>query len=350
MRPNIVAHRGASHLAPENTLAAFRLAAAMGVDGIEFDTLFTADGHLVVHHEYITDLHANAREVIPWCTLDQLRTLDFGSWKVPRWAGEKIPTFAEAVEACSTVSSIQVEFKSPLGANATTDQDAFAERILEEVESTGLADKIIITSFNHGILSRVKKLSPAQRVGVLTLNSVDNYLAPPPALLQALGLENGALSLENGPAGLPGEEEAVRRMLELAAAAPQDLDDENVSPVRWVMDRLWALTSDHPGENLFEILLCLASQHDLASYIAALDFFPEVVSCQYHTCFRDRDLVQKIEAMGIEAAPWPVDKVLDLESILDMRPTTVVTNRPERLFGMLDPGWVMPDAAAAMLT
>ena len=188
MRPNIVAHRGASHLAPENTLAAFRLAAAMGVDGIEFDTLFTADGHLVVHHEYITDLHANAREVIPWCSLDQLRTLDFGSWKDPRWAGEKIPTFAEAVEACSTVSSIQVEFKSPLGANATTDQDAFAERILEEVESTGLADKIIVTSFNHGILSRVKKLSPEQRVGVLTLNSVDSYLAPPPALLAALGI------------------------------------------------------------------------------------------------------------------------------------------------------------------
>ena len=178
MRPNIVAHRGASHLAPENTLAAFRLAAAMGVDGIEFDTLFTADGHLVVHHEYITDLHANAREVIPWCTLDQLRTLDFGSWKDPRWAGEKIPTFAEAVEACSTVSSIQVEFKSPLGANATTDQDAFAERILEEVESTGLADKIIVTSFNHGILSRVKKLSPLQRVGVLTLNSVERPRRP----------------------------------------------------------------------------------------------------------------------------------------------------------------------------
>ena len=66
------------------------------------------------------------------------------------------------------MDTIQVEFKSPLGANATTDQDAFAERILEEVESSGLADKIIVTSFNHGILSRVKKLSPCQRVGVLT--------------------------------------------------------------------------------------------------------------------------------------------------------------------------------------
>ena len=159
MRPKIIAHRGASHLAPENTVAAFRLAAAMGVDGIEFDTLLTADNQLVIHHEYITDLHANANEVIPWCTLDQLRALDFGSWKSPLYAGEKIPTFAEALEACSDVDTIQVEFKSPLGANATTDQDAFAERILEEVESSGLADKIIVTSFNHGILSRVKKLS-----------------------------------------------------------------------------------------------------------------------------------------------------------------------------------------------
>ena len=54
MRPKVIAHRGASHLAPENTLTAFRLAASLGVDGIEFDTLLTADGHLVVHHEYIT--------------------------------------------------------------------------------------------------------------------------------------------------------------------------------------------------------------------------------------------------------------------------------------------------------
>ena len=341
MRPNVIAHRGASHLAPENTVTAFRLAGALGADGVEFDTLLTADGQFVVHHEYITDLHADARKIIPECTLEELRALDFGSWKDPRFAGEKIPTFAEAIEACSGVGTIQVEFKSPRGANATTDQDAFAERILEEVEGTGLADKIIVTSFNHGILSRVKKLSPCQRVGVLTLNSLDNYLSPPPALLQALGLE--------GENGLPGEEEAVRRMLELAAAAPPDLDEDNASPIRWVMDRIWAITSDHPGESLFEILLCLASQHDLAAYVAGLDFVPEVVSCQYHTCFRDRQVVQKIQAMGIEAAPWPVDGRLDLESILDMQPVTVVTNRPERLLAMLDPSYTIPPAAEAIL-
>ena len=347
MRPKIIAHRGASHLAPENTLAAFRLAAAMGVDGIEFDTLLTADGHLVVHHEYITDLHANANEIIPWCTLDQLRALDFGSWKDPRYAGEKIPTFAEALEACSPVDTIQVEFKSPLGANATTDQDAFAERILEEVESSGLADKIIVTSFNHGILSRVKKLSPCQRVGVLTLNSVDSYLAPPPALLQTLGIISGPeadAAMENG---LPGGQQALRTLVDLAQYAT--LNGDETSPVRWLIDRLWALTSDHPGENLFELLLCMASQHDLPSYLASLDFVPEVLSCQYNTCFRDRDLVQKVQATGVEVAPWPVDSVFDLQSILDMDPVTIVTNRPERLFQMLDPDFQMPEAAAALL-
>lgn len=337
MRPKVIAHRGASHLAPENTLAAFRLAVSLGVDGIEFDTLLTADNQLVVHHDYITDLHAPAKKVIPHCTLEELKALDFGSWKGEHWAGEKIPTFAEALEVCSAVDVIQVEFKSPLGANSTTDQDAFAERILEEVERSGLSDKIVVTSFNHGILSRVKRLSPNQRVGVLTLNSVDNYLSPPPALLQALGLENG----------LPGEEEATQTLLAMSQNAA--LEEENASLARWLMDRIWAITSDYPGQSLFGILQSLTAQRDLAAYISSLDFDPEVLSCQYHTCFRDRTVVQKVQAMGIEVAPWPVDGVFDLKSILDMEPVSIVTNRPERLLEMLDPSYTIPEAAAAML-
>ena len=52
---------------------------------------------------------------------------------------------------------------------------------------------------------------------------------------------------------------------------------------------------------------------------------------------------------GVEVAPWPVDGVFDLQSILDMDPVTIVTNRPERLFQMLDPDFEMPEAAAALL-
>ena len=213
---------------------------------------------------------------------------------------------------------------------------------MEEVESSGLADKIIVTSFNHGILSRVKKLAPDQRVGVLTLNSLDSYLSPPPALLQAIGLE----SSENG-LSLEEQEQATQTLLELSQSG--SVDDENINPARWTMDRIWALTSDYPGQNLFELLQSLLSQHDLVSYLSTLDFQPEVLSCQYNTCFRDRNLVQQVEAMGIEAAPWPVDGVYDLQSIMDMNPTSIVTNRPERLLEMLDPSFTLPEAAAAML-
>ena len=74
-----------------------------------------------------------------------------------------------------------------------------------------------------------------------------------------------------------------------------------------------------------------------------------MLSCQYNTCFRDRNLVQKVQAAGIEVAPWPVDGVFDLQSILGHGPVTIVTNRPERLFQMLDPDFEMPEAAAALL-
>ena len=338
----IIAHRGASAYAPENTGPAFLRAIALQADGVELDVHLSADGEIVVNHNFTLDENSNGSGFIYEHTLDQLKALDFGSWKGEKWAGEQIPTLAEALDVCSAVDHIQVEFKSPLGANATTDQDAFAQRIVEEVESSGIADKIIVTSFNHGILSRVKKLAPDQRVGVLTLNSLDSYLSPPPALLQAIGLETD----ENGLA-LDGQEQATQTLMELSQST--SLDDENISPARWTMDRIWALTSDYPGQNLFELLQSLLSQHDLVSYLSTLDFQPEVLSCQYNTCFRDRDLVQQVEAMGIEAAPWPVDGVYDLESILAMNPTSIVTNRPARLLQMLDPSFTLPEAAAAML-
>ena len=60
MRPLIIAHRGASHLAPENTLTAFRLAKTLGADGFECDVQITRDRHLVVAHDYLTDLKTGA--------------------------------------------------------------------------------------------------------------------------------------------------------------------------------------------------------------------------------------------------------------------------------------------------
>ena len=109
MRPLIIAHRGASHLAPENTLTAFRLAKTLGADGFECDVQITRDRHLVVAHDYLTDLKTGVHGNIPDMDFDDLRQLDFGKWKSPEFAGEKIPTLEEVLEVAQDFRMIHIE-------------------------------------------------------------------------------------------------------------------------------------------------------------------------------------------------------------------------------------------------
>ena len=109
MRPLIIAHRGASHLAPENTLTAFRLAKTLGADGFECDVQITRDRHLVVAHDYLTDLKTGVHGNIPDMDFDDLRQLDFGKWKSPEFAGEKIPTLEEVLDAAQDFRMVHIE-------------------------------------------------------------------------------------------------------------------------------------------------------------------------------------------------------------------------------------------------
>ena len=93
--PLIVAHRGASHDAPENTVAAFRLAWQQKADAIEADFYLTKDGRVVCIHDATTGRTAEIDLPVGQATLQELRRLDVGSWKGKRWGGEKIPTIEE---------------------------------------------------------------------------------------------------------------------------------------------------------------------------------------------------------------------------------------------------------------
>ena len=108
----IVAHRGASHDAPENTLAAFRLAWEQGADGIEGDFYFTRDGHIVCMHDADTKRTTGVKKVVESSTLAELRRLDAGSWKGADWAGEPIPTFAEVYQTVPSGGWFVIELKS----------------------------------------------------------------------------------------------------------------------------------------------------------------------------------------------------------------------------------------------
>ena len=151
MRPIIIAHRGASNLAPENTLAAFRLAKRLGADGIECDVQLTKDHQLVIAHDYFTDDHTGVKGDIYDMTLAELRQLDFGKWKSPEYEGEKIPTLDEVLEVGRDMKMLHIELKPYL------DRDAdFPERVVEAVCNAHMEDQVVLTSFQYGLLGRIK--------------------------------------------------------------------------------------------------------------------------------------------------------------------------------------------------
>ena len=107
----IIGHRGASHDAPENTLAAFRLAWEQGADGIELDVHLTADGQVVVHHDEDTSRTGDRRLSLRKSTMSELRNVDAGAWMGERWKGERIPTLGDVLGETAREKAVFVEIK-----------------------------------------------------------------------------------------------------------------------------------------------------------------------------------------------------------------------------------------------
>lgn len=110
----ITGHRGASHDAPENTLAAFRLAWEQGADAIEGDFRLSSDGRMICVHDADTERVAGVenKHVVATTPWRQLRTLDVGRWKAARFAGERLPTFAEVLATVPSGKRFFIELKT----------------------------------------------------------------------------------------------------------------------------------------------------------------------------------------------------------------------------------------------
>lgn len=149
----IVAHRGASHDAPENTLAAFRLAWDQGADGIEADFHLSRDGQIVCIHDADTERVAGSRQVIAESSLQSLRQLDVGGWKDARWQGERIPTFAEVLGVIPEGKWFFLELKTG---------PEIVEPLAKELANfRGDRGKLVIISFNADTIASCKELLPS---------------------------------------------------------------------------------------------------------------------------------------------------------------------------------------------
>ncbi|GAB4570549.1 MAG: glycerophosphodiester phosphodiesterase [Anaerolineae bacterium] len=156
------AHRGASHDAPENTLASFRLAAQQGADGIELDVTLSADGEVVVIHDDTVDKTTDGTGVVQELTLAELKAFDAGSYFGPEFAGERIPTLNEVFEAVGQQLLINVELKG-LG----WQQDGLERKVADLIARHRLEKRVLISSFNPIRLHRMRRVAPHLPLGFL---------------------------------------------------------------------------------------------------------------------------------------------------------------------------------------
>lgn len=145
-----IAHRGASAVAPENTLSAFRAAIEAGATAIEMDLRVTRDGHVVVMHDRHVNRTTNGAGLVRQLTLDQLKELDAGSSFDHRFAGEKVPTLQDVFAA----------IPAPLVLHIKEADVGIEERVIKLARQYQAIDRIVVSSRLHRVLVKAKVLQP----------------------------------------------------------------------------------------------------------------------------------------------------------------------------------------------
>ncbi|MBY0430513.1 MAG: glycerophosphodiester phosphodiesterase [Rhodospirillales bacterium] len=163
--PKVIGHRGAATSAPENTLAGFRRAHALKAPWVELDVKLTADFQAVVIHDDRLERTTSGRGRVAETTLADLKTLDAGSWFSPDYAGEAVPTLAEALRLIAGLGlGVNIELKPNPGQAAATARIALAEA---RAAWTAPSTPPLISSFSREALAVAVELAPDWPRGLL---------------------------------------------------------------------------------------------------------------------------------------------------------------------------------------
>ena len=204
----VMGHRGSRAARSENTLAAFEHAAKVGADVVEFDLVVTKDDRLVVNHDVSINNEncfipgkPDSKEPIPIRTLtfDQVRQYDCGTRKNPSFPkqvpvpGARIPSFEEALELLKPMKvDLMIETKmAPPGSPHEVDPKHFVELLYRTVSRYGIADRVILQSFDHRALREMRKLDPKIRLCMLNpARRLPDYIGPAKELGAAIQFIN----------------------------------------------------------------------------------------------------------------------------------------------------------------
>ncbi|WP_342417910.1 glycerophosphodiester phosphodiesterase family protein [Paenibacillus sp. FSL R10-2782] len=249
-----VAHRGFSGIAPENTLAAFKLAIDQPfVRWIELDVQLSKDGVPVVIHDFTLERTTNGTGKVKDTDWNELKCLDAGGWKGVEYQGERIPALAQVLDLCRGRVSLNIELKT-----AGDMYPGLEKAVLREIVARDMENEVVLTSFERSALRRAKELAPGIRTGLI----ID---ARPDDLTKQLeGLQCSFLSM--------GYPRLDRKLM-------KDLTGRGITVMAWTVDDrsiMRRLASLHP-----ELMICtnwpdrweqvfLHSKHRMWHYIRNL--------------------------------------------------------------------------------
>ncbi len=161
-RPLVIAHRGASAEAPENTIAAFELALLRGADGIELDVHLSRDDHPVVIRDFTLERTTDGSGPVRERTVRELKRLDAGGWRGGRFRGQRIQTLQEVLERFRGRSPFWIELRG--GSDLYPEIE---ERVVSTMEIYDVLGQALVQSFDHQALSRIQAMNRQVQLGAL---------------------------------------------------------------------------------------------------------------------------------------------------------------------------------------
>lgn len=183
--PIIVAHRGISAKAPENTIAAFALALETpGIHVVELDVRLSKDEEVIVLHDRTLQRTTTGNGAARAYALKELRGFDAGSWFDPKFSQERIPTLREVLDLVGHRLAVNIELKSD---PFHREPDGLLERrVLEVVRRGGFEERVVYSSFRHQMMANIRRLEPRAVTGVI-YSLMSDFASTPSKLAKAVG-------------------------------------------------------------------------------------------------------------------------------------------------------------------
>jgi len=236
----VIAHRGFSGRAPENTVAAIREAIVIGANMAEIDVTLTADERVVVIHDETLERTTDGSGNVGDHSFDEIRSLDAGSWFAPQFAGEKVPTLGEVLDTAKGRILLNVEIKSEAVDRGISDKVAAA------INERGMNDQVVVSSFSPTALEQMHTVAPKIRTAVL-YNPEFQRGEDPVEIVHSLGAS--AFNIR----GSRLKAKMLRSCREHGIPVAVYTVDKPKKMKRWVKKGIDAIFTNHP-DRLLEVL------------------------------------------------------------------------------------------------